>query len=158
MESHDKYMKEALKEAIKAKNIDEVPIGCIIVKDNIIVARAHNKRETKQESTAHAEVLAIQKACRKLKSWRLEGCSIYITLEPCPMCAGAILLSRIDQVIYGAKDPKGGCVDSCMKMYENQGFNHYPDVVSGICEDECSSILTKFFKEKRMLKKQKANT
>lgn len=158
MESHDKYMREALKEAIKAKNIDEVPIGCVIVKDNIIVARAHNKRETKQESTAHAEVLAIQKACRKLKSWRLEGCSIYITLEPCPMCAGAILLSRIEQVIYGAKDPKGGCVDSCMKMYEYKGFNHYPDVISGICKDECSIMLTDFFKEKRILKKQKANT
>ncbi|MEG1639254.1 MAG: nucleoside deaminase, partial [Erysipelotrichaceae bacterium] len=125
---HEKYMKEALKEANKALLIDEVPIGCVIVKNDKIIARAHNLRETKQQSINHAEILAIQKACKKIGSWRLEDCSIYVTLEPCAMCAGAILQSRIDTVIFGALDPKGGCIESCIQMYEYPGFNHYPMV------------------------------
>ena len=129
--------------------IDEVPIGCVIVKDDKIIARGHNLRESKQRSTAHAEIIAIEKACRKLKSWRLEGCSLYVTLEPCPMCSGAILQSRIEHVVYGAKDPKGGCMESCMNMYEVKGFNHYPDVIGGVLEDECGSLLKTFFKRKR---------
>ena len=136
-------------EAIKAELIDEVPIGCVIVKDDKIIARGHNLRESKQRSTAHAEIIAIEKACRKLKSWRLEGCSLYVTLEPCPMCSGAILQSRIEHVVYGAKDPKGGCMESCMNMYEVKGFNHYPDVIGGVLEDECGSLLKTFFKRKR---------
>lgn len=146
------YMLEAIKEARKAEKIDEVPIGCVIVKDDVIIARAHNKRESKQQSIAHAEILAIQKACKKLQSWRLEDCTLYVTLEPCPMCAGAILQSRIMQVVYGAKDPKGGCIESCMRMYDIPGFNHYPIYTSGVCEQECSIILKKFFKNKRKSK------
>lgn len=153
-----KYMKAAIKEAQKAELIDEVPIGCIIVKDNKIIARGYNLRETKQQSIAHAEIVAIQKACKKVGSWRLEGCTLYVTLEPCPMCSGSILLSRIDRVVYGAKDPKGGCIESCMKMYEQPGFNHYPDVTSRILEEECANLLKNFFKQKRIKKKEQANT
>ena len=144
---NEKFMEEAIKEAKKAELIDEVPIGCVIVKDDKIIARGHNLRESKQRSTAHAEIIAIEKACRKLKSWRLEGCSLYVTLEP--MCSGAILQSRIEHVVYGAKDPKGGCMESCMNMYEVKGFNHYPDVIGGVLEDECGSLLKTFFKRKR---------
>lgn len=146
---NEKFMVEAIKEAKKAELIDEVPIGCVIVKDDKIIARGHNLRESKQRSTAHAEIIAIEKACRKLKSWRLEECSLYVTLEPCPMCSGAILQSRIEHVVYGAKDPKGGCMESCMNMYEVKGFNHYPDVIGGVLEDECGSLLKTFFKRKR---------
>ena len=146
---NEKFMVEAIKEAKKAELIDEVPIGCVIVKDDKIIARGHNLRESKQRSTAHAEIIAIEKACRKLKSWRLERCSLYVTLEPCPMCSGAILQSRIEHVVYGAKDPKGGCMESCMNMYEVKGFNHYPDVIGGVLEDECGSLLKTFFKRKR---------
>ena len=146
---NEKYMREAIKLAKKAEEKDEVPIGCVIVKNDKIIARGHNLRESKQRSTAHAEIIAIEKACRKLKSWRLEGCSLYVTLEPCPMCSGAILQSRIEHVVYGAKDPKGGCMESCMNMYEVKGFNHYPDVIGGVLEDECGSLLKTFFKRKR---------
>lgn len=147
--NEEKFMKEALKEALKAKNKDEVPIGCVIVYNSKIIARGHNLRETKQQSINHAEIIAIQKACKKIGSWRLEDCDLYVTLEPCCMCAGAILQSRIKNVIYGAKDPKGGSIDSILHMYEQKGFNHYPNVISGILETECSQILKDFFKEKR---------
>lgn len=146
---HETYMLEAIKEAKKAEKIDEVPIGCVIVKDTKIIARAHNKRESSQQSIAHAEILAIQKACKKLNTWRLEDCTLYVTLEPCPMCAGAILQSRIPYVVYGAKDPKGGCIDSCMRMYDIKGFNHYPETISGVCKEECSYLLKEFFRNKR---------
>ncbi|MEG0329496.1 MAG: tRNA adenosine(34) deaminase TadA [Longicatena sp.] len=152
---HEKYMKEALKEANKALLIDEVPIGCVIVKNDKIIARAHNLRETKQQSINHAEILAIQKACKKIDSWRLEDCSIYVTLEPCAMCAGAILQSRIDTVIFGALDPKGGCIESCIQMYEYPGFNHYPKVITGIMREECSNLISNFFRNKRKIKKVK---
>ena len=144
-----KYMKEAIKEAKKAWEKDEVPIGAVIVKDGKVIARAHNLRESKQIATAHAEIIAIEKACKKIGSWRLNDCTLYVTLEPCAMCSGAMILSRVDRIVYGASDPKGGCVDSCIKMYEQQGFNHYPEVTSGILKDECSSMLTTFFKNKR---------
>lgn len=152
--NEEKYMKQAIKQALKAQEKDEVPIGCVIVKDDKIIARGYNLRQSNQQSYAHAEMIAIQKACKKLGTWRLEDCELYVTLEPCPMCAGAILQSRIKKVIYGAKDPKGGCVDSCMKMYETKGFNHYPEVLSGILDEECASLLTNFFRKKRALKKQ----
>jgi tRNA(adenine34) deaminase len=152
--SEEKYMKQAIKQAMKAQEKDEVPIGCVIVKDDKIIARGYNLRQSKQQSYAHAEMIAIQKACKKLGTWRLEDCDLYVTLEPCPMCAGAILQSRIKRVIYGAKDPKGGCIDSCMKMYEINGFNHYPEVLSGVLDEECGSLLTNFFRRKRELKKQ----
>ena len=145
----DKYMKLALKEAQKAFEKDEVPIGAIIVLDGKVIARAHNLREKKQLSTAHAEILAIEKACKKLGTWRLENCELYVTLEPCPMCAGAILQSRIEKVVYGAIDPKGGSIESNMKMYETKGYNHYPQTYYQPTE-ECSQILKDFFKRKRM--------
>ena len=113
----EEYMRAALREAEKAKKIDEVPIGCVIVKDDKIIARGHNLRETKQQSINHAEIIAIQKACKKVGSWRLEDCDLYVTLEPCCMCAGAILQSRIRTVIYGTADPKGGSIESTLHMY-----------------------------------------
>ena len=149
MLNDEKWMKQAIKQAKMAATKDEVPIGCVIVKDDKIIARAYNKREMNQQSIAHAEILAIQKACKKLNSWRLEGCTLYVTLEPCPMCAGAIIQSRIERVVYGAYDPKGGCVGSCTNLFEIKGFNHYPSYTSGILEEECSSLLKEFFKQKR---------
>lgn len=149
----EEYMQAAIKEAEKAKIKDEVPIGCVIVKDNKIIARGHNLRETKQQSINHAEIIAIQKACKKVGSWRLEDCDLYVTLEPCCMCAGAILQSRIRNVIYGASDPKGGSIDSTLHMYDQPGFNHYPTVQAGVLQDECAQLLKNFFKEKRLKKK-----
>ncbi|MBB5183839.1 tRNA adenosine(34) deaminase TadA [Catenisphaera adipataccumulans] len=149
----EQWMKQAIKQAKKAAEKDEVPIGCIIVHDGKIISRAYNQREIKQLSTAHAEILAIQKACRKLGTWRLENCDLYVTLEPCPMCTGAIIQSRIRRVIFGAYDPKGGCMGSCTDLLKVKGFNHYPEVSSGICQEECSDLLKEFFKEKRKQKK-----
>jgi len=150
---HEKFMKEAIKEAKKAKNIDEVPIGAVIVYEGKIIARAHNKRETNQLATSHAEILVIEKACKKLNSWRLEGCSLYVTLEPCPMCAGATVLSRLDNVIFGANDPKGGSFGTCFNLNQVPGLNHYPVIIKGILEDKCAQLLKDFFKEKRISKK-----
>lgn len=150
--NNEKWMKEAIKQAKKAAQKDEVPIGCVIVKDDHIIARAYNKREMKQCSTAHAEILAIEKACKKLGSWRLEDCDLYVTLEPCPMCSGAIIQSRIRNVIFGAYDPKGGCMGSNMNINDVRGFNHYPDIEGGILQDECSRLLKEFFKAKRKKK------
>ena len=147
------YMRAAIREAVKANMKDEVPIGCVIVKDDKIIARGHNLRESKQQSINHAEIIAIQKACKKIGSWRLEDCDLYVTLEPCCMCAGAILQSRIRTVIYGASDPKGGSIDSTIHMYEQPGFNHYPCVYSGVLQEECSQLLKNFFKEKRLKNK-----
>lgn len=146
------FMKEAIKQAKKAYDADEVPIGCVIVYNDKIISRAYNKREKSQISTAHAEILAIEKACKKLGTWRLENCDLYVTLEPCPMCAGAIIQSRIHKVIYGASDPKGGSVDTCLKMFETKGFNHYPIVESGVLKEDCSLLLKTFFREKRKRK------
>ena len=150
--NNEKWMKEAIKQAKKAAQKDEVPIGCVIVKDDQIIARAYNKREMKQCSTAHAEILAIEKACKKLGSWRLEDCDLYVTLEPCPMCSGAIIQSRIRNVIFGAYDPKGGCMGSNMNINDVRGFNHYQDIEGGILQDECSRLLKEFFKAKRKKK------
>ena len=145
-------MKEALKEAKKAELIDEVPIGCVIVKDNKIIARGHNQRETNQSPIGHAEIIAINKASKKLKSWRLEGCDIYVTLEPCIMCSGAIIQSRINKVYYGASDPKGGALGSSINVLEANNINHHPEVISGVLKEECSSIITNYFKAKRQSK------
>ncbi|MDD6468241.1 MAG: tRNA adenosine(34) deaminase TadA [Erysipelotrichaceae bacterium] len=149
MNQDERFMKEAIKEAYKAYKIDDVPIGAVIVKDNQIIARAYNKREKLQDATAHAEVLAIHKACKKLNRWRLDDCTIYVTLEPCPMCAGSMILSRMKRVVYGAYDSKGGSVESCLHMYDHNGFNHYPDYKGGVLEEECSQILKEYFKQKR---------
>lgn len=150
---NEKWMREAIKQAKKAELYDEVPIGAVIVKDDKIIARAYNQRERKQLSTAHAEILAIEKACRKLHSWRLDGCELYVTLEPCPMCTGAIIQSRIKKVYYGAYDFKGGCMGSNTNLLDVKGFNHYPEVEGGILESECASLLTSFFRQKRKSKK-----
>ncbi|MCQ2387072.1 MAG: tRNA adenosine(34) deaminase TadA [Clostridia bacterium] len=143
------YMNIALNEAKKAKKHDEVPIGAIIVKNGKIIAKAHNKTEKMQDGTAHAEMLAIKKACKKIKSWRLEDCTIYITVEPCPMCAGAIVNSRIKKVIFGAYEKKSGCAVSKYPILENNGLNHKTSFVGGIREKECSEIIKNYFKLKR---------
>ena len=150
----DKFMKAALKEAQKAQNKDEVPVGCVIVKDNKIIARGHNLKEKNCNAILHAEIVTLQKAYKKLKAWRLEDCEMYVTLEPCPMCAGAIINSRIDKVYFGAYDPKAGAIKSVMNMYEIKGFNHYPSYEGGILEKECGELLSTYFKKKREIKKE----
>ncbi|MCY8817937.1 tRNA adenosine(34) deaminase TadA [Bacillus atrophaeus] len=147
------YMLEAIKEAKKAEEIGEVPIGAVLVMDDDIVARAHNLRETEQRSIAHAEMLAIDEACRTLGTWRLEGASLYVTLEPCPMCAGAVVLSRVDRVVFGAFDPKGGCSGTLMNLLQEERFNHQAEVVSGVLENECGQMLSDFFRNLREKKK-----
>ena len=146
------FMKEALKEAEKAYKKLEVPVGAIIVKDGKIIARAHNQKESKTDTTKHAEILAIQKASKKLKSWRLIDCEMYVTLEPCTMCAGAIIHSRIKKVYIGAMDEKTGAVGSVLNLFEDYKFNHKPEVEKGILKEDCESLLKQFFKELRKLK------
>lgn len=154
MEQKEYYMKQALKEAEKAYKKLEVPVGAIIVKDEKIIARAHNQKETKTDTTKHAEILAIQKASKKLKSWRLIDCEMYVTLEPCSMCAGAMINSRIKKVCIGAKDEKTGAVGSVLNLFNDYTFNHKVEVETGIMEKECQEILKQFFKELRKLKKK----
>ena len=154
MEKEIKFMKEAIKEAKKALLIDEVPIGCVIVKDNKIIARGHNVRESKNSPIGHAEIEAINKASKKLKSWRLEGCDIYITLEPCIMCSGAIIQSRIENIYFGASDPKGGALISSINVLDTKNINHHPKVHEGILKEECSSLISDYFKNKREKKKK----
>ena len=149
----EKFMKEALKEAKKAYDKLEVPVGCVIVKDGKIISRAHNLKETKFDTTKHAEILAIQKASKKLKSWRLINCQMYVTLEPCSMCAGAIINSRIKKVYIGAMDEKTGAVGSVLNLFENYKFNHKPESETGILKEDCEEILKRFFKELRKSKK-----
>ena len=143
------FMQEAIKEAEKAAELDEVPIGAVIVKDNEIISRAHNLRETLQDATAHAEILAIRQACKTVGSWRLTDCTLYVTLEPCPMCAGAAILSRLKKVVFGAKDPKGGACGSLINILSDERFNHQPEVTGDVLADECGDILKKFFQDKR---------
>lgn len=148
-ETYEYYMRKALKEAQKAYNRDEVPIGAIIVKDGIVIARAHNLKELKSDATAHAEIIAIQKACSKLNAWRLSNCDLYVTLEPCPMCAGAIIQSRIRNVIIGTYDPKSGACGSVVDLFNVEKFNHKVELITGVLEEECSQILKDFFKNLR---------
>ncbi|MGG1131451.1 tRNA adenosine(34) deaminase TadA [Bacillus velezensis] len=147
------YMREAIKEAKKAEEKGEVPIGAVLVLHDEIVARAHNLRETEQRSLAHAEMLAIDEACRKLGTWRLEDAVLYVTLEPCPMCAGAVVLSRVDKVVFGAFDPKGGCTGTLMNLLQEERFNHQAEVVSGVLGEECGEMLSAFFRKLRRQKK-----
>jgi len=152
------YMREALLEAERAASLGEVPIGAVITYKDEIIARAYNLRETTQNATTHAELLAIQIACEKVGSWRLEETTLYVTLEPCPMCAGAILQSRIPRVVYGARDMKAGCVDSLYRLLNDSRFNHECEVTEGVLSEECGGILTQFFKQLRERKKnQKRN-
>ncbi|MCH4337373.1 tRNA adenosine(34) deaminase TadA [Staphylococcus haemolyticus] len=156
MANDEYYMKLAIEEAKKAQKLGEVPIGAIIVKNNEVIASAHNLRETAQLPTAHAEHIAIERASKVVGSWRLEECKLYVTLEPCVMCAGAIVMSRIPKVVYGATDPKGGCSGSLMNLLEESRFNHRAEVIKGILEQECGDLLRNFFRELR-LKKSKGN-
>ncbi|MDM5329508.1 tRNA adenosine(34) deaminase TadA [Neobacillus sp. CF12] len=156
--SDEYYMNEAIKEARKAESLAEVPIGAIIVIDGKIISRAHNLRESKQSAIAHAEVLAIEKACQETGSWRLDNAHLYVTLEPCPMCSGAIILSRVKRVVYGAKDPKGGCAGTLMNLLQDERFNHQSQVTTGVLEKECGQLLSDFFRklreERKIAKKQ----
>lgn len=153
MAQDDLYMMEAIKEARKAEEIGEVPIGAVLVKNGKIISRAHNLRESTQSSTAHAELLAIEQACREIGSWRLEDTILYVTLEPCPMCSGAIVLSRVKRVVYGASDPKGGCAGTLMNLLQESRFNHQSEVVKGVLEEECGQLLSQFFQKIRDRKK-----
>ena len=148
----EKFMKEALKEAKKAYSKDEVPVGAIIVKNGKIIARAHNLKETKKLATSHAEILAIQKASKKLDAWRLENCEMYVTLEPCPMCSGAIIQSRIKKVYIGTTDNKSGACGSVLNLFDDYKFNHKVEYETGILNKECENILQTFFKDLRKRK------
>ncbi|MBR3600882.1 MAG: tRNA adenosine(34) deaminase TadA [Lachnospiraceae bacterium] len=154
MEQHKKYMKEALKQAKKAYALGEVPIGCVIVYEDKIIARGYNRRNTDKNTLAHAEITAINRASKKLGDWRLEDCTLYVTLEPCQMCAGAIVQSRITNVVMGCMNPKAGCGGSVLNILEMPEFNHQVNVLRGIMEEECSQILQDFFKELRIRNKE----
>lgn len=146
----EKYMKEAIKEAKKAYKLKEVPIGCVIVYQGKIIGRGYNRRNTDKSTLSHAEITAIKKASKYIGDWRLEGCTLYVTLEPCQMCSGAIIQARIDKVVMGAMNPKAGCGGSLLNILENESFNHQAEVVRGVLEEECSDMLTTFFKDLRV--------
>lgn len=159
MDQHEKYMREALKQAKKGYLLGEVPIGCVIVYQDKIIARGYNRRNTDKNTLSHAEITAIRKASKKLGDWRLEDCILYVTLEPCQMCAGAMVQARISQAVIGCMSEKSGCAGSILNILEMEEFNHQVKVVRGILEDECSRMLTMFFKELRNRnKKEKAET
>lgn len=151
---HEYFMRMALAEAEAAYAEDEVPIGAVIVRDDRIIASAHNQREQLRDPTAHAEMIAITQAAEQMESWRLEGCTLYVTLEPCPMCAGAILQARIPVVVYGAPDPKGGAVHTLYQLLADPRLNHRPQTVSGVLMEPCGAILTRFFQAQRRLGKK----
>lgn len=150
----ERYMKEALKQAKKAAAIMETPIGCVIVRDGKIIARGYNKRNLKKNTLAHAEILAINKASRVVGDWRLEDCTLYVTLEPCPMCAGAIVQARIPRVVIGAMNGKAGCAGSVVDLLRHPGFNHQAQVETGVLEEDCAAMLSGFFKELRRARKE----
>ena len=154
MTTDEQFMQEAIAEAKKAGDKLEVPIGAVIVKDGLVIARGHNLRETDQVATRHAEIAAIEAANSTVGSWRLEDCTMYVTLEPCSMCAGAIVLSRIPRVVYGATDPKAGCVGTLMNLLTDSRLNHQAEVITGVLEAECSGLLRDFFKQIRKQRKE----
>ena len=153
MTTDEKYMKEAIRQAKKAAAIGEVPIGCIIVYEDKIIGRGYNRRMVDHTVLAHAEILAMKKACKKMGDWRLEGCTMYITLEPCPMCAGAIVQARIPRVVVGSMNPKAGCAGSVLNLLQQDGLNHQVEVTKGVLAEECSGLMTSFFRELRKKKK-----
>lgn len=155
MTEYERYMKEAVRQAKKALVLNEVPIGCVIVHNGSIIGRGYNRRNTDKSTLAHAEIIAIRKASRKINDWRLEDCTIYVTLEPCQMCAGAIVQARIPKVVIGSMNPKAGCGGSVLNLLEEARFNHQAEVVRGVLEEECSAMLTDFFKELRKKKAEK---
>ena len=152
--NREKYMRAAIWEAKKAYALDEVPIGCVIVYQDKIIARGYNRRNTDKNTVAHAEMSAIKKASKKLGDWRLEGCTMYVTLEPCQMCAGAIVQARIDEVVIGSMNPKAGCAGSVLNLLDIPAFNHQVRITKGVLEEECSQMLSGFFKELREKRKK----
>ncbi len=152
---NEKFMREAIKQAKKAAAIGEMPVGAVVVRGDEIISRAYNRRETKKNALLHAEMTAIDRACRKLGGWRLPGCEMYVTLEPCPMCAGAILNSRIEHIYFGADDPKSGCAGSVLNLLDMNLCNYRTRVTSGVMEEECRDIIKSFFRELRERKQKK---
>lgn len=150
----EKYMKEAIRQAKKAYAIGEVPIGCVIVYEDKIIGRGYNRRTIDKNTLAHAELQAIRKASKKMDDWRLEGCTMYVTLEPCQMCSGAIVQSRMDRVVVGCMNPKAGCAGSILNLLNMQEFNHQVELTTGVLEEECSQLMKSFFRELRMKKKK----
>ncbi|WP_026892662.1 tRNA adenosine(34) deaminase TadA [Lacrimispora aerotolerans] len=155
MTSDEKYMRAALLQAKKARDIGEVPIGCVIVYEDKIIARGYNRRTIDQNVLSHAEINAIKKACKYMGDWRLEGCTMYVTLEPCPMCAGAIVQARIPRVVIGCMNPKAGCAGSVLDMLHEERFNHQVETEIGVLLEDCSQMMKNFFRELREKKKQK---
>ena len=153
MTQDEKYMKQAIRQAKKAAALNEVPIGCIITYEDKVIARGYNRRNTDKNTLAHAEIAAIKKASKKMGDWRLEGCTMYVTLEPCQMCAGALVQSRISRVVIGSMNPKAGCGGSILNLLQMPQFNHQVDVERGVLAEECSAILSNFFKNLREKKK-----
>lgn len=149
----EKYMKEAIRQAKKAYKLNETPIGCVIVHEGRIIGRGYNRRNTDKSPLAHAEITAIRKASRKLGDWRLEDCTLYVTLEPCQMCAGAIIQSRLTRVVAGCMNPKAGCAGSVLNLLDIKEFNHQAELTTGVLEEECSALMTGFFRELRERKK-----
>lgn len=149
-----KFMREALRQAKKAYALEETPIGCVIVQGGKIISRGYNRRNTDKNPLAHAELTAIRKASRKIGDWRLEGCTLYVTLEPCQMCAGAIVQSRIDRVVVGCMNPKAGCAGSILNLLNVAAFNHQAELETGVLEEECSELMRQFFRELRERKKE----
>lgn len=149
MDNHTYWMEEAIREARKAEQIGEVPIGAVIVRDGQIIGRGHNLRETSLDPTAHAEMIAIREASSRLGAWRLLDCTLYVTLEPCPMCAGAIVQSRVPAVVYGAPDPKAGCAGTLMNLLQEERFNHRVELIPDVLREECGLLLTNFFRRLR---------
>ena len=154
MTADEKYMREAIKQAKKAYAIGEVPIGCVIVYQDKIIARGYNRRTIDKNTLAHAELQAIRKASKKMEDWRLEECTMYVTLEPCQMCAGAIVQARVSRVVIGSMNPKAGCAGSILNLLEMKQFNHQVEVTRGVLQEECSQMLSGFFKELREIKKR----
>lgn len=153
----EKYMKEAIRQAKKAGASLEVPIGCVIVRDGKIIARGYNRRNTDKSTLSHAELLAIRKASKKVGDWRLEDCTLYVTLEPCQMCAGAIVQARMKRVVIGSMNPKAGCAGSILNLLEMERFNHQVEVERGVLQEECSTLLSGFFKDLRLMKKKEVS-
>lgn len=154
MEIQEKYMKEAIRQAQKAAALGDVPIGCVIEYQGTIIGRGYNRRMADKTTLAHAEITAIRKACRKMGDWRLEDCTLYVTLEPCPMCAGAIIQARIPTVVIGSMNPKAGCAGSVLDLLHQEGFNHQAETHTGILQEECSALLTTFFRDLRQKQKE----
>ena len=154
MTEDERFMKKALHQAKRAAAIGEIPIGCVIVRDGKVIARGFNQRRSRKTTLAHAEMIAIDRASRKLGDWRLEGCTMYVTLEPCQMCSGALVQSRIDRVVIGTMNPKAGCAGSILNILQMPAFNHQVEITGGVLQEECSAVLQDFFRDLRIRVKE----